>query len=145
MSSVDHRSAEEKPRPLDGRDRRVIGWTVALVILAGYVVWQLAGLATAKDAVPPSWVISAPAGAELVGEPRIDRQPYRATTYVTLRTTDGRAAQQLLDDMGLSEQPTQLGPSPLDWRPVWVYSRPTQDGVELRLVYLRDSQDTITP
>jgi hypothetical protein len=47
--------------------------------------------------------------------------------------------------MGLYEQPTQIGPTPLDWRSVWVYSRPTQDGVEIRLVYLRDSSDIITP
>lgn len=123
----------------------MIVWTIALILIGGYVVWQLVGLATTKDAAPPSWLITAPAGATIVGEPRIDYEPYRATTYVTVRPADGQKAHQLVAEMGLSEQPTQFGPTPLDWRPVWVYSRPTQDGVELRLVYRRDSGDVITP
>lgn len=123
----------------------MIAWTIALILIGGYVVWQLVGLATTKDAAPPSWLITAPAGATIVGEPRIDYEPYRATTYVTVRPADGQKAHQLVAEMGLSEQPTQFGPTPLDWRPVWVYSRPTQDGVELRLVYRRDSGDVITP
>lgn len=123
----------------------MIAWTIAVILIGGYVVWQLVGLATTKDAAPPSWLITAPAGATIVGEPRIDYEPYRATTYVTVRPADGQKAHQLVAEMGLSEQPTQFGPTPLDWRPVWVYSRPTQDGVELRLVYRRDSGDVITP
>lgn len=136
---------DDAPRPLDGKDRRVIAWTIALVIIGGYVLVQLLGVATAKDVAPPAWLITAPAGATIVGEPRIDRQSYRATTYVTVRPADGQKAHQLIEDMGLSQQPTQIGPSPLDWRPVWVYSRPVPDGVEIRLVYLRDPEETITP
>ena len=137
--------AEDAPRVPSRKDRRIIAWTLVLILLGGYGAWQLIGLATAKDAVPPSWLITAPVGATIVGEPQITREPYRATTYVTVRPTNGQNAHQLLEEMGLSEQPTQIGPSLLDWRPVWVYSRPTQDGVELRLVYLQDSIDTITP
>lgn len=137
--------ADEAPRPLSSRDRRVVAWTVALILLGGYVVVQVIGLATTKDAVPPSWVITAPAGASMVGEPRVSSELYRATTYVTVRPEDGRTADELLEQMGLSEQPTQFGPTPLDWRPLWVYSRPTQSGVELRLVYRRDPSDVITP
>ncbi|WES63951.1 hypothetical protein P0L94_15965 [Microbacter sp. GSS18] len=136
---------DDAPRPLSGKDRRVIAWTIALIILGGYVLVQLLGVATAKDVAPPAWLITVPADATIVGEPHIDRQPYRATTYVKVRPADGQKAHQLIEDMGLSEQPTQIGPSPLDWRPVWVYSRPVQDGVEIRLVYLRDSADIITP
>ena len=137
--------AHEVPRPPDAKNRRFIGWTVALIILGGYLVMQLIGLATTKDAVPPSWLITVPAGATMVGEPQIDREPYRATTYLTIRPADGRNHVDLLEEMGLSEQPTQIAPTPLDWRPVWVYSRPVQDGVEFRLVYRRDSLDEITP
>lgn len=133
------------PRPLSAKHRRDIAWTIALLIVGGYVIWQLLGIGTAKDAVPPAWLITPPAGATIVGEPRIDRELYRATTYVTVRPAQGEKAHQLVERMGLSEQPTQIGPSPVDWRPVWVYSRPVQDGVELRLVYLRDSEDIITP
>ena len=134
-----------QPRPRKAKDRRIIAWTIALIIVGGYVIWQLLGVWTAKDAVPPSWLITAPAGATIVGEPRIGYEPYRATTYVTIRPADGQKAHQLIEEMGLAEQPTQIGPTPLDWRPVWVYSRPTEDGVELRLVYRRDSSDEITP
>ena len=136
---------DDAPRPLSAKDRRVIAWTIALLIVGGYVIWQLLGVWTAKDAEPPAWLITPPAGATIVGEPRIDREPYRATTYVTVRPAEGEKAHQLVERMGLSEQPTQIGPTPLDWRPVWVYSRPVQNGVELRLVYLRDSEDIITP
>lgn len=136
---------DDAPRALDAKDRRVIAWTIMLILLGGYVLVQLFGVATAKDVAPPAWLITAPAGATLVGEPRIDRQPYRATTYVTVRPDDGRKAHQLIEDMGLSQQPTQIGPTPLDWRPVWVYSRPIPDGVEIRLVYLRDSEEIIAP
>lgn len=137
--------ANEAPRPLDTRDRRIITWTIGLITLGGYIIWQLIGLATTKDEPPPAWLIAAPAGATIVGEPQITREPYRATTYVTVRPADGRTAVELVEEMGLSEQPTQIGPTPVDWRPVWVYSRPTPDGVEVRLVYLRDSSDIITP
>lgn len=145
MTARHDADTDDAPRPLSAKDRRVIAWTIALILIGGYVVWQLVGLATTKDAAPPSWLITAPAGATIVGEPRIDYEPYRATTYVTVRPADGQKAHQLVAEMGLSEQPTQFGPTPLDWRPVWVYSRPTQDGVELRLVYRRDSGDVITP
>lgn len=127
------------------KDRRIIAWTIALIIVGGYLVWQLIGLANTKDAVPPSWLITAPAGSTIVGEPRISGEPYRTTTYVTVRPADGQKAHQLVEEMGLSEQPTQIGPTPLDWRPVWVYSRPVEDGVELRLVYRRDPGEEITP
>jgi hypothetical protein len=137
--------ADEAPRPLDTRDRRIITWTIALILLGGYLIWQVIGLATLKAEPPPSWLITAPAGATIVGEPRITREPYRATTYVTIHPADGRTNEELIQEMGLYEQPTQIGPTPLDWRSVWVYSRPTQDGVEIRLVYLRDSSDIITP
>ena len=135
----------DTPRPLSAKDRRVITFTVALILVGGYLVLQVIGLASTKDAVPPSWVITAPQGAAIVGDPRIDGSNYRVTTYVTVRPADGRTADGLLEEMGLSEQPTQLGPTPLDWRAMWIYSRPTQDGVELRLVYRRDSSDDITP
>lgn len=136
---------EDAPRPLSTKGRPIIAWTIALMIVGGYVIWQVLGLWTTKDAIPPSWLITPPAGATIVGEPRIDYEPYRATTSVTVRPADGQKAQQLVEQMGLSEQPTQIGPTPLDWRPVWVYSRPVEDGVELRLVYRRDSGDDITP
>jgi hypothetical protein len=123
---------------LNGNDRRVITITIALIVLGGYVVLQLIGLATEKDTPPPSWLIAAPAGATIVGEPRIGYEPYRATTYVTVRAADGRTNDELLEEMGLSEQPIPLGPTPLDWRTVWVYGRATPDAVELRLVYRRD-------
>ncbi|WP_127472723.1 hypothetical protein [Microbacterium sulfonylureivorans] len=145
MTAHDHTDAEGAPRPLDTKDRRIIAWTIALIIVGGYVICQVLGLWTTKDAVPPSWLITAPAGAAIVGEPRIERSNDRVTTYVTIRPAEGQKAHQLVEQMGLSEQPTQLGPTPLDWRPVWVYSRPTEDGVELRLVYRRDSGDVITP
>ena len=79
--------------------------------------------------------------ATIVGEPRLDREPYRVTVYVTVRLAENQKAHQLVEQMRLSEQPTKIGPTLLDWRPVWVYSTPVKDGVELRLVYLRDSQD----
>jgi hypothetical protein len=135
---------DDAPAPLHARGRRIVALTIALIVLGGYLVVQVIGLATTKDAVPPSWLIPPPAGATVVGEPRIDYEPYRATTYVTIRPAEGQNAHQLVEQMGLSEQPTQIGPTPLDWRPVWVYNRPTQEGVELRLVYRRDSSD-ITP
>jgi len=137
--------ADAAPRPLDTRDRRIITWTIALILLGGYTIWQVIGLATVKDEPPPSWLITAPAGATIIGEPRITREPYRATTNVTIRPADGRTNEELIHEMGLSEQPTHIGPTPLDWRSVWVYSRPTAGGVEIRLVYLRDSSDIITP
>jgi hypothetical protein len=137
--------ADKAPRPLDAKDRRVIAWTIALIIVGGYVIWQLLGVWTAKDAVPPSWLVSPPAGAMYAGEPRVEGSNYRVTTHVTVRPAEGEKAHQLVERMGLSEQPTQIGPTPLDWRPVWVYSRPVEDGVELRLVYVRDSEDIITP
>lgn len=130
---------------MDAKDRRLIAWTIVLIVIGGYAIFQAIGLATAKDAVPPAWLITPPPGATIVGEPRISREPYRATTYVTIRPADGQKAHQLIEEMGLSAQPTQLGPTPLDWRPVWVYSRPVEGGVELRLVYLRDAGDEITP
>jgi hypothetical protein len=130
---------EGAPRPLSASDRRVVALTIALILLGGYVVWQVIGLATTKDAVPPSWLIKGPAGATIAGEPRIDYEPYRATTYVVVRPGDGRTTGELLAEMGLSEQPTQIGPTFLDWRPVWVYSAPASDGVELRLVYRPDT------
>ncbi|GAA2979183.1 hypothetical protein JOD63_002975 [Microbacterium terrae] len=133
------------PRRPDARDRRILTLTITAIVLGGYVVWQLIGLVTVKDVPPPSWLITAPAGASVVGEPRVTREPYRATTYVTVRPAEGQKAHQLVAEMGLSEQPTQIGPTPLDWRPVWVYTRPTEDGVEIRLVYLRDSGELITP
>lgn len=133
--------AAEGPRPMSAKDRRVVLWTIALIVVGGYVIWQILGIWTVKDAVPPSWLVTAPAGATMIGEPRIDQEPYRTTTYVTIRPADGQKAHQLVEEMGLSEQPTQIGPTALDWRPVWVYSRPVQDGVELRLVYLRDAGD----
>lgn len=138
-------NADEAPRPLNAKDRRVIAWTIALIVLGGYVVWQLLGVWTANDAVPPSALITPPAGATIVGEPRIERQPHRVTTYVTIRPAENEKSHQLVERMGLSEQPVQIGPTPLDWRTVWVYSRPVQDGVELRFVYLRDSSEIITP
>lgn len=136
--------ADDAPQSLSNKDRRIIRWTIAVIVLGGYVIWQLIGLSTTKDAAPPSWLITAPAGATIVGEPRIDYESFRATTYVTVHSADDREADELLEEMGLSEQPTQIGPTPLDWRPVWVYSKPIQDGVELRLVYRRDSDD-VTP
>ncbi|WP_127818896.1 hypothetical protein [Microbacterium sp. CPCC 204701] len=145
MTAHPDTEAAEAPRPLSAKDRRIVAWTIALILLGGYVVVQVIGLATTKDAVPPSWVITVPTGATIVGESRIDYEPYRATTYVTVRPEDGRKAEELVEQMGLSEQPTQLGPTPLDWRPLWIYSRPTPDGVELRLVYRRDSSDEIAP
>jgi hypothetical protein len=145
VTAEDDADLDEAPRPLNAKDRRVIAWTIALIIIGGYVAWQLLGVWTAKDAEPPAWLITAPEGATIVGESRISREPYRATTYVTVRPAEGEKAHQLVERMGLAEQPTQIGPGPLDWRPVWVYSRPVQDGVELRLVYLRDPEDTITP
>lgn len=135
---------DDAPAPLDARGRRIVALTIALIVLGGYLVVQVIGLATTKDAVPPSGLIKPPAGAAIVGEPQIDYEPYRATTYVTIRPAGGQKTHQLVEQMGLSAQPTQIGPTPLDWRPVWVYSRPTQEGVELRLVYRRDSSD-ITP
>lgn len=144
MSAQDQR-ADESPRPLNTKDRRVIGWTVALIVLGGYVIWQLVGLATVKDAVPPSWLISVPAGATVVGEPRTDYENYRATTYVTLRPAHGQTAPNLLEELGLSEQPIQIGPTPLDWRPVWAYGRTTQDTVEIRLVYRQDTGNGPAP
>lgn len=138
MSAQDH-LADEAPRPLNAKDRRVIVWTIALLLLGGYVIWQLLGLATTKDAVPPSWLVSVPAGATVVGEPRTDYENYRATTYVTVRPADGQTAQDLLNEMGLSDEPTQIGPTPLDWRPVWVYGKTMQDAVEIRLVYRQDT------
>ena len=136
---------DDAPRPLNGKDRRVIAWAIALIIVGGYVIWQLLGLWTAEDAVPPAWLITPPTGATFVGEPRVEGSNYRVTTYVTVRPAEGEKAHQLVERMGLSEQPTQIGPTPLDWRPVWVYSRPVEAGVELRVVYLRDSEDLITP
>ena len=146
MTARSDADTDNAPRPLSRKDRRIIAWTIASILLGGYVVWQLIGLASAKDFAPPSWLITAPAGATVVGEPRISWEPYRATTYVTVRPADGQEPHQLIEEMGLSAQPTQIGPTPLDWRPVWIYSRTTQGGdVELRLVYLRDSLDIITP
>ena len=136
-------ASRDAPRPLNAR--RYIAWMIPVVIVGGYVIWQLLGVWTAKDAVPPSWLISPPAGATIVGEPRIDYQPYRATLYLTVRPAEGEKVHHLVERMGLSDQPTQIGPTPLDWRPVWVYSRLVQDGVELRLVYLRDAEDIIPP
>lgn len=145
MTAHSNADADEAPRPLNARDRRIIAGTIAAIVLGGYVVFQLLGVWTAKDVAPPAWVITLPAGATIVGEPQITREPYRATTYVTVRPADGRSYDDLVEEMGLSEQPTQIGPTPLDWRPVWVYSRPGSGGVEFRLVYLRDSEDLITP
>jgi hypothetical protein len=145
VTAQDDADLDEAPRPLNTKDRRVITWTIALIIIGGYVAWQLLGPWTAKDAEPPAWLITAPEGATILGEPRLERSNYRVTTYVTVRPSEGEKAHQLVERMGLSEQPTQIGPTPLDWRPVWVYSRPVEDGVELRLVYVRDPEDTITP
>lgn len=145
MTGQDDTDTGEAPRPLNAKDRRFIVWTIALVIVGGYVIWQLLGVWTAKDAVPPSWLISPPAGATIVGEPRIEHQSSRSTLYMTVCPPEAQRAHQLIEQMGLSDQPTQIGPTPLDWRSVWVYSRPVQDCVELRLVYLRDSEDIITP
>ncbi|WP_109211798.1 MULTISPECIES: hypothetical protein [Microbacterium] len=114
MTDQDDTDTEEAPRPLDAEDRRLVGWTIALIIVGGYAIWQLLGVWTAKDAVPPAWLISPPAGATMVGEPRIDYQPYRVTLYVTVRPAEGERAHQLVERMGLSEQPTQIGPTPLD-------------------------------
>lgn len=131
--------ANQSPGPLNGKDGRVVAWTVTLIVLGGYVVWQLLGVATVKDAVPPAWLITVPTGASMVGESRIGREPYRATTYVTIRPANGQNHVDLMDQMGLSEQPTQIGSHLLDWRAVWVYGLPVPDGVEFRLVYLRDT------
>ena len=146
MTAHDNAGADEAPRPLNAKDRRIIAWTIASIIIGGYVVFQLLGIWTANTAVPPAWVITAPAGATIVGEPQVSGEPYRTTTYVTVRPAEGRNHVDLMDEMGLSEHPTQIGPTPLDWRPVWVYGRPVADGVEFRLVYLRDLDDEpITP
>ncbi|TQM25090.1 hypothetical protein [Microbacterium kyungheense] len=146
MTRQHHADIAEAPRPLSAMDRRFISWTIAMMFVFGYVIWQLVGVATVKDAAPPSWLISAPSGAVIAGEPRTTHQPYRATTSLTVRPADGGTNEALITEMGLSEdEPTQIGPTPLDWRPVWVYARPTNDGFEVRLVYLRDAQDTITP
>lgn len=132
--------ADAAPRPLTSLDRRAIALTIALIIVAGYFLWQIIGLATEKDAVPPAWLITAPAGSTIVGEPLVDRESYRATTYVTLRPADGQTPARLLQEMGLLDQPTQIGPSPLEWRTVWVYGRTTSEGnLEIRLVYRPDT------
>jgi hypothetical protein len=136
----------DAPRPLSAKDRRFIAWTIALIFVFGYVIWQVIGVATIKDAAPPSWLINAPSGATVVGPAVVTREPYRATTYVTVRPADGITIDALIAEMGLSEEePTKIGPTPWDWRPVWAYARPIGDGVEIRLVYLRDTEDTIAP
>lgn len=56
----------------NAKDRRDIAWTIALIIVGAYVIWQLVGVWTAKDAEPPAWLISPPAGATFVGDPWID-------------------------------------------------------------------------
>ena len=145
MTDQDDADTGEARRPLNAKNRRFIVWTIVLVIVGGYIVWQLLGVWTAKDAVPPSWLISPPAGATIVGEPRISYEPSRATLYMTVRPAEGQKPHQLTEQMGLSEQPTQIGPTPLDWRPVWVYTRRVGEDLEIRLVYLRDSEDVITP
>jgi hypothetical protein len=145
LTGHDDTDASGRPRPLSSKDWRFIAVTIALLIAGGYVVWQLLGIWNAKDAVPPSWLISPPAGSTMMGEPWTDHQPSKATLYMAVCPPEGQKPHQLIEQMGLSEQPTQIGPTPLDWRPVWVYSRPEQDCVELRLVYVRDSEDTITP
>ena len=53
---------DDAPRALDAKDRRVIAWTIMLILLGGYVLVQLFGVATAKDVAPPAWLITAPAG-----------------------------------------------------------------------------------
>lgn len=136
---------ESPPPPRGAKDLRVIIWAIMIVLLGGYVLWQLVGLVTVKNAAPPASVITVPSDATVVGEPRINYENYRVTTYVTVRSADGRTNAGLVDEMGLSAQPTQIGPTPLDWRPVWVYARPTQDGVELRLVYRQDMPDGPVP
>ena len=147
LTAHENADADEAARPLGARERRFLTWGIALFVVGGYLVFQLFAVWTVKDAVPPASLITAPAGATIVGEPRVSREPYRATTYVTIRPAEGRNHVDLMEEMGLSEQPTQIsGPTPLDWRPVWVYSRPVEDGVEFRLVYLRDLDDEfITP
>lgn len=120
-------------------DRRFFLLVVALVVFGGYLVIQLIGLAAVKDAVPPASLITVPADATMVGEPRIERQPYRATTFVTIRPAEGQNHVDLMDQMGLLDQPTQIGPNLLDWRTAWIYGRPVPDGVEYRLVYLQDT------
>lgn len=140
MTTGSRMDVSEAPRPLGARDRRAIIVTIAIVILGGFVVWQLFGLVTVKDTPPPSGLIAVPAGATIVGEPRIDQQPYRATTYVTVRPADGRTPLDLMSEMGVSDEPTQIGPFPWDWRTAWVYAVRKQDDVELRLVYLRDGE-----
>ncbi|MGF2950585.1 hypothetical protein [Microbacterium alcoholitolerans] len=134
-----------EPLPSGAKGGRSAFWVILLVLLGGYALWQVWGLVTTKDAVPPAWVITVPADAALVEEPRISYANFRVTTYMTIRPTDGRTAADLLDEMGLSGQPTQIGPTPLDWRPLWVYARPVQDGVELRLVYRQDLHDGPAP
>jgi len=109
-----------------------------VIFFGAFVLWQVGSLVTVKDATPPPSVITVPADAAVVGEPRIDRQNFRVTTYMTIRSVEGRTAEELLDQMGLSEQPTQIGPTPLDWRPLWVYARATEGAVELRLVFIQD-------
>lgn len=101
--------ADGAPRPLASKDRRVVAVTVGLIILVGYFRWQIVGLATEKDAVPPAWLITAPAGSTIVGEPVVTRESYRATTYLTLQPADDQTPAQLLEQMGLSDQPTQIG------------------------------------
>jgi hypothetical protein len=118
--------------------RRKVLWTIALVVLGFYVVVQLLLVWNIKDAHPPSWPIQVPANATMVNEPHTEYSNFRAVTYITLRPTDGRTADELIDSMGLSEQPTRIGPTPLDWRPLWVYSRSLQGNVEVRLVYVQD-------
>jgi len=137
-------SPEESTRALAAKRRRRVIWATAIV-LGCYVLWQLGGLLTTKDAAPPAWLIAVPADASVVGEPRIDYQPYRVTTYLTVRPAEGLSATDLINQMGLSAQPVQIGPTPLDWRPVWVYARPTQVGVEVRLVYRPDLPDGPAP
>ncbi|MGA7148567.1 MAG: hypothetical protein WBX17_08790, partial [Microbacterium sp.] len=101
-------NADEAPRPLTAGKRRFLAWGIALLVVGGYLIFQLFSVWTVKDAVPPASLITAPAGATIVGEPRISREPYRATTYVTIRPAYGHNHVDLMREMGLSEQPTQI-------------------------------------
>ena len=138
LKTLDHNERLERTLPLTRRDRRNIAMTIVLIALGIYVAVQLTLLWTTKDAWPPSSPIHVPANATIVGEPYTKYSNFRAVTYVLVRPTDGRTPDELIDVMGLSDQPTQIGPTPLDWRPLWVYSRSLQGNVEIRLVYVRD-------
>jgi hypothetical protein len=72
LTADDGVDRDEAPLPLHAKDRRVIAWTIALILAGGYVAWQLLGVWTAKDAEPPAWLISQPVGATFVGEPQVE-------------------------------------------------------------------------